>query len=148
VPASGQSVTYRLPQRFNGAGFTDTFTYIVRDSAGGSARASVNVVIASGEKVSLVHYHALSVARLQALARPGQLLTSGRCTIMCFLSGPSNANAAPLMAGVCCTGDRRTGVWHFAAVPARFRCSSAGNALITYCQQHTKESCQVQQSLA
>jgi hypothetical protein len=50
VPASGQSVTYRLPQRFNGAGFTDTFTYIVRDNVGGSARATVDVMISSGER--------------------------------------------------------------------------------------------------
>ncbi|WIA14123.1 hypothetical protein OEZ85_002667 [Tetradesmus obliquus] len=45
VPADGQSIVYRLQQRFDGAAFTDTFTYVVRDGAGGSARASVDVVV-------------------------------------------------------------------------------------------------------
>lgn len=49
VPANGQSIVYRLQQRFDGAAFTDTFTYVVRDGAGGSARASVDVEVSPGE---------------------------------------------------------------------------------------------------
>jgi hypothetical protein len=55
VPANGQSVVYRLGQRYNGVAFTDTFTYVVRDSAGGSARATVDVTVSPGELQSLLN---------------------------------------------------------------------------------------------
>jgi hypothetical protein len=54
IPAGGQSISYELPQMFDGVAFTDKFKYIIKNSTGHSAQASVTIQITSGERQLLL----------------------------------------------------------------------------------------------
>jgi hypothetical protein len=49
IPAGRQSITYELPWTYEGAAFIDKFKYIIRNSTGQSAQASVTIQVTPGE---------------------------------------------------------------------------------------------------